>query len=201
LIDDWTGGDFTLRTFSQEASARTLKEKLVNTGIAVAPERLREISKKLSAGTMEIDAILHGVANEITSVQTEWAGPARSQFETLWERLQTDASGLRSVLHGIAKLTQEAAKAYEAAEEAIAKSFSEMRVELEKSTDQLGQVLQVPATTTHEDVESASVPGVDDTRVEENGPRQGEPKTAEARQPSWGFGKELATRAGRKSLQ
>jgi WXG100 family type VII secretion target len=173
----------------------------VSTGIAVAPERLREISKKLSAGTMEIDAILHGVANEITSVQTEWAGPARTQFETLWERLQTDASGLRSVLHGIAKLTQEAAKAYEAAEAAIAKSFSEMRVELEKSSDELGQVLRVPVTPTPEAVESAPALRTDDAPLQENGHRQGQAKPGEPRQPSWGFGKDLATRAGRKTLQ
>ena len=172
----------------------------MNTGIAVAPERLREISKKLSAGTMEIDAILHGVANEITSVKTEWAGPARTQFETLWKRLQTDASGLRSVLHGIAKLTQEAAKAYEAAEAAIAKSFSELRVELEKSSDELGQVLQVPAPTTG-DLESASEPAIDEAVIEVNGHSEGQAPTIEPRQPSWGFGKDLATRAGRKSHQ
>jgi WXG100 family type VII secretion target len=147
---------------------------------------------------MEIDAILHGVANEITSVRTEWAGPAQTQFETLWERLQTDASGLRSVLTGIAKLTQEAAKAYEAAEEAIAKSFSELRVELDKTSDQPGPVLQVPAPTTHANVESASGPAIDGALLEHS---EGQTTTVEPRQPSWGFGKELASRAGRKSHQ
>jgi WXG100 family type VII secretion target len=98
-------------------------------GIAVTPERLREISTQMSLGAIDVQEILSGLSAEIAPVRTEWVGAAQAQFNSLWDQLETDASGLHSALTGIAKLTEGAARAYEAAEASIAKSFDEFRVE------------------------------------------------------------------------
>ena len=164
----------------------------MSTGIAVTPERLREISTQLSAGTAEIDVILFKIASEVAALRTEWVGPARTQFGTLWEQLQADAYGLHSVLTGIAELTQRAASAYEAAEKAIAKSFTELRVELQTGPEQL-EALPVSTPTVHADVKSEQVPEVDVVLLEDVQPAEPQARNS--------FGKELAMRAGRKTLK
>ncbi len=98
-------------------------------GIAVTPEKLREISTQMSTGAADVQAILSRLAGDVAPVRSEWVGAAQAQFNALWDQLQQDASGLHSVLTGIAKLTQNAAAAYEAAEQSIAKSFDEFRIE------------------------------------------------------------------------
>jgi WXG100 family type VII secretion target len=101
----------------------------MTSGIAVTPERLREISAQMSTGAADVEAILSRLSRDVAPVRSEWVGAAQEQFNTLWDRLQQDASGLHSVLTGIAKLTQSAATAYEATEQSIAQSFDEFRVE------------------------------------------------------------------------
>ena len=101
----------------------------MTSGIAVTPEKLREISTKMNSGAADVRAILSRLADNVAPVRSEWVGTAQSQFNTLWDQLQLDASGLNSVLTGIAKLTQNAASAYEAAEQSIARAFDEFRVE------------------------------------------------------------------------
>ncbi len=96
-------------------------------GIAVTPEKLREISAQMSAGATDIKAILSRLTGDVAPVRTEWVGSAQVQFNALWDQLQKDANGLHSVLTGIAELTQKAAAAYEATEQSIAKSFDEFR--------------------------------------------------------------------------
>jgi WXG100 family type VII secretion target len=96
-------------------------------GIAVTPERLREISAKMNTGAADVKAILSKLAGDVAPVRSEWAGAAQTQFNALWDQLQQDATGLQSVLTGIAKLTESAATAYEAAEQSIAQSFNEFR--------------------------------------------------------------------------
>jgi WXG100 family type VII secretion target len=98
-------------------------------GIAVTPERLREISVQMSTGAADIEAILSRLSRDVAPVRSEWVGAAKVQFNTLWDQLQQDAGGLHSVLTGIAKLTECAAAAYEATEQSIAKSFDEFRIE------------------------------------------------------------------------
>jgi WXG100 family type VII secretion target len=99
------------------------------TGIAVTPERLLEISAQMSTGAADIQAILSRLSGNIAPVRSEWVGAAQAQFNALWDQLQKDASGVHSVLTGIAKLTENAATAYEAAERSIAQSFDQFRVE------------------------------------------------------------------------
>jgi WXG100 family type VII secretion target len=101
----------------------------MNSDIAVTPERLREISGHLKTGASDIEGILSRLSGDIAPVRSEWVGAAQTQFNALWEQLQQDASSLRSVLTGIAKLTEKAASAYEATEQSIANSFDEFRVE------------------------------------------------------------------------
>ncbi len=101
----------------------------MTSGIAVTPEKLRDISSKMNSGAADVRAILSRLADNVGPVRLEWVGAAQSQFNTLWDQLQLDASGLNSVLTGIAKLTQNAAAAYEAAEQSIARAFDEFRVE------------------------------------------------------------------------
>jgi WXG100 family type VII secretion target len=105
------------------------KEKAMTSGIAVTPERLREISQQMSVGATDVQAILSKLSGDVAPVRSEWVGAAQAQFNTLWDKLQQDASGLHSALTGIAKLTEKAATAYEAAEQSIAKSFDEFRIE------------------------------------------------------------------------
>jgi WXG100 family type VII secretion target len=83
----------------------------------------------MSAAAAEVDTLLARLAGAIAPVRAEWVGAAQAQFEALWDRLQRDASGVRSVLTGIATLTQNAAVAYAATEQSIAKSFDEFRIE------------------------------------------------------------------------
>ena len=101
----------------------------MSSGIAVTPERLREISAKMSTGAADVRSILSKLAGDVAPVRSEWAGSAQVQFNALWDQLQRDATGLQAVLSGIAKLTENAASAYEAAEQSIAQSFDEFRSE------------------------------------------------------------------------
>ena len=101
----------------------------MNSDIAVTPERLREISGHMKTGASDIEAILSRLTSDVAPVRTEWVGSAQTQFNAQWEQLQHDARSLRSVLTGIAKLTEKAASAYEATEQSIANSFDEFRVE------------------------------------------------------------------------
>ena len=94
-------------------------------GIAVTPERLREVSAQVGAGAAEVDAILSRLTTAVAPIRSEWVGAAQVQFEALWNQLQQDASGVQAVLSGIAKLTQNAATAYAATEQSIANSFNE----------------------------------------------------------------------------
>jgi len=97
-------------------------------GIAVSPAGLREISAKMNTGATDVQTILSRLEGDVAPVRSEWAGTAQVQFNTLWDKLQRDASGLHSALTGIAKLTANAATAYEAAEQSIVNSFDEFRV-------------------------------------------------------------------------
>jgi WXG100 family type VII secretion target len=98
-------------------------------GIAVTPERLREISAQMSTGASNVEAILSRLSGDVAPVRSEWVGAAQMQFNVLWDQLQQDASGVRSVLKGMARLTDSAATAYEATEKSVAQSFDEFRIE------------------------------------------------------------------------
>ena len=101
----------------------------MNSDIAVTPERLREVSGHMKTGASDIESILTRLSGDIAPVRSEWVGAAQTQFNALWEQLQQDATSLRSVLTGIAKLTDKAASAYESTEQSIAASFDEFRAE------------------------------------------------------------------------
>jgi len=138
-------------------------------GIAVTPERLREVSAEVGDGAAEVDAILSRLAAAVAPVRSEWVGAAQVQFEALWEQLQKDASGVHSVLSGIAKLTQNAATAYAATEQSIANSFNEFRVEMEEISERLSQVQQIltPSAHSSQAVESDAVTEVEEEVNEE----------------------------------
>ncbi len=112
-------------------------------GIAVTPERLREVSAQVGAGAAEVDAILSRLTTAVAPIRSEWVGAAQVQFEALWNQLQQDASGVQAVLSGIAKLTQNAATAYTATEQSIANSFNEFPVEMDEISEKLSQVQQI----------------------------------------------------------
>jgi WXG100 family type VII secretion target len=103
-------------------------EKEMTDRIAVTPERLREISAQMSTGATDVQAILARLSRDVAPVRTEWVGAAKVQFNSLWDQLEHDASGLHSVLTGMAKLTECAASAYEATEQNIVNSFDEFLV-------------------------------------------------------------------------
>ncbi|HVC69821.1 MAG TPA: WXG100 family type VII secretion target [Acidimicrobiales bacterium] len=96
-------------------------------GIAVTPQQLREISTQMSVSAADVEAIVRRLSHNVGPVRTEWVGSAQVYFNALWDELQDDASGLHSALTGIAKLTQNAAVAYEAIESSIAQSFDDFR--------------------------------------------------------------------------
>ncbi len=98
-------------------------------GFEVTPERLRKVSAQMSTSAADVEAILSRLSRDVAPVRSEWVGAAQEQFNTLWDRLEHDASGLDSVLNGMAKLTESAAAAYEATELSIAQSFDAFRVE------------------------------------------------------------------------
>jgi WXG100 family type VII secretion target len=115
-------------------------EKRVSSAIAVTPERLRKIAAKMGTGAVEVTAILSTLAADVAPVRSEWAGAAQTQFNALWDELERDVSDLQSVLSGIARLTEKAAAAYEAAEERIAQSFDQFRVEGDVVFDEDGPI-------------------------------------------------------------
>jgi WXG100 family type VII secretion target len=98
-------------------------------GIEVTPERLREVSAQMSTGAADVGAVLARLSRDVAPVRSEWAGAAQEHFNTLWDRLQHDATDLDAVLNGIAKLTESAAAAYEATELSIAQAFDTFRAE------------------------------------------------------------------------
>ena len=167
----------------------------MGTGIAVTPERLREISAQISAGASEVDAILSRVANEVAPTHTEWVGPAQAQFGALWVQLQTDASGLRAILTGIAKLTQNAAEAYEAAEQAIAKSFTEFRA---TNTPELVSEVQPNQVAVVLDETPSPVEETVGGQTRESAPTA-DPRFAQLDRPAWSFDKDVALKNGRKA--
>jgi len=160
----------------------------MGTGIAVTPEQLRKISAQISAGASDIDAILARVSREVAPVRTEWVGAAQAQFGTLWERLQADAAGLRSILAGIAKLTEGAAQSYEAAEQAIAQSFTEFAAG--KSSLSTPSVREDP--TVSPAPESTGAQTYTDVHIED-------PSDTQLDRPAWSFDKDLALKNGRKA--
>jgi WXG100 family type VII secretion target len=125
-------------------------------GIAITPERLREISERISNGATDVKAILSRLAGDMAPVRAEWVGSAQAQFNVLWDQVQRDASGLQTVLAGIAQLTEQAAtpsgeselsmadRTDQAAttsgetEQSIAGTFAEFCVELDKLSELLG---------------------------------------------------------------
>jgi WXG100 family type VII secretion target len=164
-------------------------------GIAVTPERLRDVSAQMSAAATEVESILHRVTNDVAPVRAEWSGAAQAEFEGLWDQLQRDAKGVHSVLTGIAKLTQNAATSYEAAEQAIVKSFSEFRVEMDKISEGLSRVQQIVANTGPEIMESEYETEIDETFLDENEEEVDMEATgleySDDARPSWSLAKQL----------
>ncbi len=132
----------------------------MTSGIAVTPERLREISAQMSAGAADVEAILSRLSGNVAPVRSDWVGAAQAQFNTLWDQLQRDASGLHSVLTGIAKLTENAAAAYEAAELSIAQAFDEFRVGPTKGPNNTGGVSGAAELLPETTMEAGSVAGI-----------------------------------------
>ena len=95
--------------------------------IAVTPERLRAISAKMKSGAKEVEEILSRLSTHVAPVRSEWTGPAQAYFNAFWDQSLHDANDLRTVLVGMATLTETAATAYEATEQRIAESFGEFR--------------------------------------------------------------------------
>jgi WXG100 family type VII secretion target len=112
--------------------------------IAVTPESLRGISEKMKLGAKEVDEILSRLSNHVAPVRSEWTGPAQAYFNAFWDQSQHDASDLRSVLVGLATLTETAATAYEATEQRIAESFGDFRTNpdaAQTNADSAGETL------------------------------------------------------------
>jgi len=108
--------------------------------IAVTPERLREISVRIGNGAADVKAILSRLTGNVAWVRSAWVGSARIRFDVLWDQLQMDATGLQSVLTGIAKLTENAGTASEGTEQSIARTFDEFRADLDRLSELLGPV-------------------------------------------------------------
>jgi len=171
-----------------ESSWCTSKEKVMASGIAVTPERLREVSTQMGTAAADIDAILARLAGAVTPVRSEWVGAAQTQFGALWEKMQQDAGAVHLVLTGIAKLTQKAATSYAAMEQSIADSFNEFHIEPDGVAGRPGQA--TPTVTTSDDpatVEGAVAPevGEDLTDVEPDGSDDAVDRSNEARRAPW----------------
>jgi WXG100 family type VII secretion target len=111
-------------------------------GIAISPERLREISARLSNGADDVRTIVSRLAGHMAPVRSESVGSAQFQFNALWDQLQRDANGLQSVLTGLALLTERAATAYGGTGRSMAGAVDEFRAEMDRLSDLLGPVRQ-----------------------------------------------------------
>jgi WXG100 family type VII secretion target len=145
-------------------------------GIAVTPERLREISVRISNGAADVRAILSRLAGAVEPVGTEWVGSAQIQFEAHWDQLQRDANGLQSVLTSIATFAENAASAYEGTEKSIARTFDEFRTEFERLSDLLAPVRQgAPAPAVSSESMANDVEAETDTKLIDGGLAQDDP--------------------------
>jgi WXG100 family type VII secretion target len=81
----------------------------------------------MKLGAKEVEAILSSLSDHVAPVRSEWTGSAQAYFNAFWDQSLQDANGLRTVLVGMATLTETAAAAYEATEKRIAESFGEFR--------------------------------------------------------------------------
>jgi WXG100 family type VII secretion target len=108
-------------------NSRQAKGVVVAGEIAVTPHQLRAISAKMKSGAKEVEEILSRLSNHVAPVRSEWTGPAQAYFNAFWDQSLHDANDLRSILVGMATLTETAATAYEATERRIAESFGEFR--------------------------------------------------------------------------
>ncbi len=106
-------------------------------GIAITPDRLREISVRMKNGAADVRAILSRLAGAVEPVGSEWVGAAQIQFKAHWDQLQRDANDLQSVLIGIATLVENAAARYAGTERGIAGTFDAFRAELDRLSDLL----------------------------------------------------------------
>ena len=95
--------------------------------IAVTPEGLRSIASRMNSGAKEVEAILSTLASHVAPIRSEWTGPAQAYFNAFWDQSLQDAKDLRSVLVGMATLTESAATAYETTDRNVAASFDEFR--------------------------------------------------------------------------
>jgi WXG100 family type VII secretion target len=107
-------------------------------GIAVTPERLREIAERMSKGAADVQAIVSALAGNVAPIRSEWAGSAQMRFDDLWDQLQRDAQSVQSVLTVMAKLSATAAAASEGNDTTFARTLDQFSAELDRLSDLLG---------------------------------------------------------------
>jgi early secretory antigenic target protein ESAT-6 len=91
--------------------------------ITVTPEEIRTVAGQVMAGATEIEAQRKQVQSRIQQLGETWQGSAAMALQSLYERWDAQALSLNETLTEISQAMQQAATNYEAAEQAIVKSF------------------------------------------------------------------------------
>jgi WXG100 family type VII secretion target len=89
----------------------------------VTPEQLDGLAVQVARGSGEIERELHGLAQTLSPLGSDWAGHAQQQFQQLWSEWQSAATRLHGALDGISRLLSQAGRAYASAEQDIAATF------------------------------------------------------------------------------
>jgi len=92
--------------------------------IQVTPAQLQSTAGRLNSGAEEINSILSSLRGQVTSLGSEWQGQAKGSFDGLWEKWERGARDIQEALHGISRLTTQAADNYQTTETQIASTFS-----------------------------------------------------------------------------
>jgi WXG100 family type VII secretion target len=91
--------------------------------IRVTPEQLLQVASQLTAGANEIESMLGQLSGQVSPLGADWAGQAQPRFMADWQQWQTSGRSLHSALADLAQLMRQAATAYTANEQSVARGF------------------------------------------------------------------------------
>lgn len=93
-------------------------------GFKVSPQQLGSLGGQCGRTASDVRSQHHTLKSQLSPLfGVDWAGPAATEFATLYEQFTRSAEGLSSALDGIGRLLGQAGANYAAAEQQIARSF------------------------------------------------------------------------------
>ena len=93
-------------------------------GLKVSPQQLASLGGQCGRTASDVRSQHSGLKAQLEPLfGVDWAGPAATEFTTLYEQFTRNAEGLTAALEGIGRLLGHAGANYAEAEQQIARSF------------------------------------------------------------------------------